>query len=65
MPLEKDARWIDDVKMPMGKVSPNPQPKLMEGRGTSLLYNEIIVYDTRQVKQRYLLSCRFHFEESE
>ena len=65
VPLEKDARWIDDVKMPMGKVSPNPQPKLMEGRGTSLLYNEIIVYDTRQVKQRYLLSCRFHFEESE
>jgi poly [ADP-ribose] polymerase 2/3/4 len=64
VPLEKDARWIDDVKMPMGKLSPNPHPKVMEGR-TDLLYNEIVVYDPRQVKQRYLLSCRFHFNESE
>ena len=64
VPLEKDARWIDDVKMPMGKLSPNPHPKVMEGC-THLMYNEIIVYDPRQVKQRYLLSCRFHFEMSE
>ena len=63
VPLEKDARRVDGVKVPMGKLSPNPHPKV-EGK-SQLLYNEVIVYDTRQVKQRYLLSTRLHFKELE
>ena len=63
VPLEKDARWLDDVKVPMGKLAPNPHRKLVEGK-TMLLYNEVIVYDTAQVKQRFLLSARLHFNDA-
>jgi hypothetical protein len=48
-----------DVKVPMGKGAPNT--KLKKGQASSLLYNEFIVYDTAQIKQRFVLQVRFKF----
>ena len=31
------------------------------GRAPSLLYNEFIVYDTKQIKQKYVLQVRFKY----
>ena len=56
---EPDAagkQLIDDgVVVPMGKL------KQQGGRGSSLLYNEYIVYDVAQIRQRYLLKIKFNF----
>lgn len=30
-------------------------------KGSSLLYNEFIVYDVKQVRQRFALQVKFHF----
>ena len=46
------------VHVPMGKGGPNPEIK--PGQASSLLYNEYIVYDTSQVRQRYLLQVKFN-----
>ena len=50
-PLPGDAK----LKVPMGK------GKASGAGGTSLLYNEFIVYDTKQVKQKYALQVKFKF----
>ena len=42
----------------MGKGAPNTA--LRQGEASSLLYNEYIVYDTSQIRQRYVLQVRFH-----
>ena len=42
----------------MGKGGPNPA--IDKGKNSSLLYNEFIVYDEKQVKMRYVLQVKFH-----
>jgi predicted DNA-binding WGR domain protein len=43
--------------IPMGKGVPSPQ------QDTTLLYNEFIVYDTAQVRPRYLLRLNFNYKK--
>ena len=31
---------------------------------SSLLYDEFIVYDTSQIRQRYVLQVKFHYKSS-
>ena len=45
------------LKVPMGKGKPTDQD------GSSLLYNEFIVYDTKQIKQKYVLRVKFKFQQ--
>ena len=45
------------LKVPMGKGKPTDQD------GSSLLYNEFIVYDTQQIKQKYVLRVKFKFQQ--
>ena len=40
--------------MPLGKV-------VSTGVSSSLLYNEFIVYDVKQVQQRFVLQVKFHY----
>ena len=42
------------VAVPMGRA------KRTKVEGGSLLYNEMVVYDPRQVRQRFVLQVRFH-----
>ena len=48
------------VKVPMGKGIDARQadPSL---NNSSLLYNEFIVYDTKQIRQKYILQVKFKF----
>ena len=41
--------------MPLGPVVPTGV------QGSSLLYNEFIVYDISQIKQRFVLQVKFHY----
>ena len=50
-PLPTDAA----LKVPMGVGQPSGVAQ------TSLLYNEFIVYDTKQIKQKYVLQVRFKY----
>ena len=43
------------LKVPMG------QGQSSGVQATSLLYNEFIVYDTKQIKQKYILQVKFNF----
>ena len=45
------------LKVPMGKGKPTDQD------GSSLLYNEFIVYDTQQIKQKFVLRVKFKFQQ--
>lgn len=47
------------MKVPCGKLIDQPLAKENE---TSLLYNEYIVYDTKQIRMRYLVEVDFIFE---
>ena len=47
--------------LPDGTVVPMGQLK-QSNLGSSLLYNEFIIYDTTQQKMRYLLEVKFHFK---
>ena len=42
------------LKVPLGPVVPT-------GITSSLLYNEFIVYDVSQIKQRFVLQVKFHY----
>ena len=44
------------VQVPMGRGCPSGVD------GTSLLYNEFIVYDVSQIRQRFVLQLRFHYK---
>lgn len=44
----------DGVEVPCGELRTHADKK-------SLLYNEYIVYDTRQIKFRYLVKMRFKY----
>ena len=52
MPLPSDPA----VLVPKGKA------KKTAVTGSSLLYNEFIVYDVAQVRQKYLLRVKFHMQ---
>ena len=55
MPLKRDTHVTDEgVTVPFGKASKS-------GEKSDLLYNEYIVYDTAQIKQKYLLQVTFQF----
>ncbi|MCL7037376.1 hypothetical protein MKW94_019800 [Papaver nudicaule] len=55
VPKESEhVKWKDDVVVPCGK------PVASNVRGTELMYNEYIVYNTAQVKMQFLLKVRFH-----
>jgi poly [ADP-ribose] polymerase len=41
------------LKLPMGKGKPTGVAR------SALLYNEYVVYDTRQIKQKYVLKVQF------
>ena len=43
------------LKVPLGPVVPTGL------QGSSLLYNEFIVYDISQIKQRFVLQVKFHY----
>ncbi|EAS06927.3 poly(ADP-ribose) polymerase family WGR domain protein (macronuclear) [Tetrahymena thermophila SB210] len=49
----------DDVQVPVGKGEPQVFPN---GQYGSLLYNEFIVYDIRQIKVKYLLRLTFNYK---
>eukprot|EP00808_Paulinella_micropora_P017853 g46431.t1 len=53
---EEAVRLPDGVLVPSGNYAPRklPQP-------SSLLYNEYVVYDTAQVRMRYLVKLKFNF----
>jgi hypothetical protein len=56
-PEDTGKKVIDGgVIVPMGKL------KAQGGRGSTLLYNEYIVYDVAQIRQRYLLKIKFNFK---
>lgn len=55
-PSEAGARMLGDVKVPMGAHAPT---NVKDG---SLLYNEFIVYDTAQIKMKYLVQCKFNYK---
>lgn len=54
-PSPSDDQFLDGVRVPCGK------PKEGFSGHTSLLYNEFIVYDTRQIQARYLLRVKFNY----
>ncbi|CAF4932607.1 unnamed protein product, partial [Rotaria sp. Silwood1] len=49
----------DDVVVPMGPVE---STNVVDPKGYSLNYNEYIVYDTKQVRIRYLIKLKFLFK---
>ena len=50
------------LAVPLGKgTTPNPA---LGGKMSSLLYNEFIVYDTAQIRQRFVLQVRFDYKAS-
>lgn len=48
-----------DIVVPMG---PGEPTTVNNGKGFSLNYNEYIVYDTKQVRMRYLIKLKFLFK---
>lgn len=50
----------DDLCLPMG---PAKETAVAKMKGYTLNYNEFIVYDTRQIKMRYLAKIRFDFKQ--
>lgn len=56
MPHKDEAETTDDgVLVPLGKPTKS-------GQNSSLLYNEYIVYDTSQIKMKYLIRAKFKFK---
>jgi poly [ADP-ribose] polymerase len=49
----------DDVVIPMG---PAESTNVENPKGYTLNYNEYIVYDTKQVRMRYLIKLKFLFK---
>jgi len=50
----------DDLFLPMG---PAKNTKVAKLKGYTLNYNEFIVYDTRQIKMKFLAKIRFDFKQ--
>ncbi len=49
----------DGVIVPMG---PGEPTKVNNAKGYTLNYNEYIVYDTKQVRMRYLIKLKFLYK---
>jgi hypothetical protein len=49
----------DDIVIPMG---PGEPASVNNSKGYTLNYNEYIVYDTKQVRMRYLIKMKFLFK---
>jgi hypothetical protein len=49
----------NDVIVPMG---PSESTNVINPNGYTLNYNEYIVYDTKQVRMRYLVKIKFLFK---
>ena len=49
----------DDLSLTMG---PAKNTKVAKMKGYTLNYNEFIVYDTRQIKMKFLAKIRFDFK---
>ncbi|EGD75556.1 polymerase family [Salpingoeca rosetta] len=59
-PDPKDTIVIDgDVKVPKGKLA---DTGVSNPHGYTLQYNEFIVYNTKQIRFRYLLRCKFNYK---
>ncbi|PRP83966.1 hypothetical protein PROFUN_08650 [Planoprotostelium fungivorum] len=56
-PDPTDQEELDD-----GTIVPCGKPKHTGIHDTALLYNEFIVYDTRQIRVRYLIKLRFNYK---
>ena len=54
-PDPKNEVVYDDVTVPMG-----PPHKGSDGEKRGISYNEWIVYNTSQIKMKYLLKCKFN-----
>eukprot|EP00959_Pyramimonas_sp_CCMP1952_P240261 5020704-Pyramimonas_sp.AAC.1 len=50
---------VDGAKVPCGKPIKNEQ---VVEQGGDLVYNEYVVYDTSQVRLRYVLKVKFDFK---
>jgi poly [ADP-ribose] polymerase len=51
-----------DVTTPEGAIAPSGLPvRAPEGKASSLLYNEYVVYNTTRVAMRYLVKVRFNY----
>lgn len=62
-PNPKNSLILDDgLEIPMG---PPESTNVNNPQGYTLNYNEYIVYDSRQVRLRYLVQLKFHFKTNE
>ena len=52
-PKSSYMKFEKDIQVPLGKLAPQKE-------GGNLGYNEFVVYDTSQVRMRYLLRCSFN-----
>ncbi|XP_046454174.1 poly [ADP-ribose] polymerase 1-like, partial [Daphnia pulex] len=55
-PNPDEFKRLGDVKVPLGKPAPT------KVKGSSLLYNEYIVFDVAQVNIKYLIKTKFHYK---
>ena len=55
-PDPKGDATLGGMRVPLGT------PKATAAAGSSLLYNEYVVYDVKQVRQRYALMVKFHYK---
>ncbi|EFX75651.1 hypothetical protein DAPPUDRAFT_55885 [Daphnia pulex] len=55
-PNPDEFKMLGDVKVPLGKPAPT------KVKGSSLLYNEYIVYDVAQVNIKYLIKTKFLYK---
>ena len=55
-PDPKGDATLGGMRVPLGT------PKATAATGSSLLYNEYVVYDVKQVRQRYALMVKFHYK---
>eukprot|EP00090_Calanus_glacialis_P037036 TRINITY_DN63434_c0_g1_i1.p1 TRINITY_DN63434_c0_g1~~TRINITY_DN63434_c0_g1_i1.p1 ORF type:complete len:116 (+),score=38.79 TRINITY_DN63434_c0_g1_i1:2-349(+) len=52
-------RMEDGLEIPVG---PPKDTKVVNKRGYTLNYNEFIVYDTKQIKMKYLAKIKFNYK---
>jgi poly [ADP-ribose] polymerase len=57
IPDPSQSEKLGKVTVPLGKIVDNL--KLNE---SELLYNEFIVYNTEQIRMKYLIKVKFHFK---
>ncbi|CAF3458226.1 unnamed protein product, partial [Rotaria sp. Silwood2] len=56
--VKNEVKLDGDVIIPMGPGEPTTAPN---AKNSTLNYNEYIVYDTKQVRMRYLIKLKFSF----